>query len=304
MFIEKYCKYVSSRGIAQNCDKYPVYIKSDSIKLNLNDYQNIKNNDIVYVISSTLKEFVNIILPILEKKKIRIKLITGACVMGVPNELSRMHNIDYINRFFTNSNSIIKWYTQNYDSLIVHPNIVAIPLGLDYHTLHEKTYIPWGPQATAKEQDEQIDKLYTNSLPFNERLNKTFSYYHFAMFNRHGRDRYMANEALKHKNFNDFLSNKEKRNKTWELCTTYKYVISPHGNGLDCHRTYEALILGCIPIVRSSSLDIIYKDMPIIILNNWNEINIESLLEKSEEVLKKGRERLTLKYWIDLIKNT
>ena len=299
---EKNCKYVSSRGIAQNCDVYPNYIKSDITQLNLNDYKNIKNNDIVYVISSTLKQFVDWILPSLEKNNIRIKLVTGGCVYGLPNELSTMHGIHYVNRFFKDSDSIIKWYTQNYDLPTKHPNIVAIPLGLDYHTLQEKTYIPWGEKSAAKEQDEQIDKLYKNFLSFDKRLDKTLSYYHFRMFHRHGADRYMANRALMNKNFNDFLSTPQKRNVTWELCTKYKFVISPHGNGLDCHRTYEAAILGCIPIVKSSSLDIIYKNMPIIILNDWSEINIKNLLKKSDEILKKGRESLTLKYWMDIIK--
>ena len=52
----------------------------------------------------------------------------------------------------------------------------------------------------------------------------------------------------------------------------YKWIISPHGNGLDCHRTYEAIALGCIPIVKTSTLDILYKDMPIIIVDNWSQI--------------------------------
>ena len=85
------------------------------------------------------------------------------------------------------------------------------------------------------------------------------------------------------------------------MIKNYKFIISPHGNGLDCHRTYEAMFLGSIPIVRTSPLDVIYKDMPIIILKNWHEININDLVEKSKEMITKSRERLYLKYWIDLI---
>ena len=29
----------------------------------------------------------------------------------------------------------------------------------------------------------------------------------------------------------------------------YTFILSPAGIGLDCHRTWEALCLGCIPIV-------------------------------------------------------
>ncbi len=28
----------------------------------------------------------------------------------------------------------------------------------------------------------------------------------------------------------------------------YKFIISPEGNVIDCHRHYEALLSGCIPI--------------------------------------------------------
>jgi hypothetical protein len=34
----------------------------------------------------------------------------------------------------------------------------------------------------------------------------------------------------------------------------YSTCLSPHGNGLDCHRTYEALHLGVVPVVHKSHL--------------------------------------------------
>ena len=79
------------------------------------------------------------------------------------------------------------------------------------------------------------------------------------------------------------------RTETWKLCSQYKYIISPHGNGLDCHRTYEAMCLGCIPVVRSSSLDLLYKDMPIIILDKWDDFNIEELNKRSININKMSK---------------
>jgi len=35
----------------------------------------------------------------------------------------------------------------------------------------------------------------------------------------------------------------------------HRFILSPRGNGLDAHRTWEALLLGVIPIVRSSALN-------------------------------------------------
>ena len=67
------------------------------------------------------------------------------------------------------------------------------------------------------------------------------------------------------------------RKESWEKQSEYAFVLSPHGNGLDCHRTWEALILGCIPIVRTSPIDSLYEGLPVLIVNDWNNINNELL---------------------------
>ena len=80
-------------------------------------------------------------------------------------------------------------------------------------------------------------------------------------------------------------------------------MISPHGNGLDCHRTWEALCLNCIPIVKTSPLDNLYIDLPVLIVNEWNDISME-LLEKTANDFKDktfNYDKLTLQYWMDKI---
>jgi hypothetical protein len=47
------------------------------------------------------------------------------------------------------------------------------------------------------------------------------------------------------------MSNLERAIELYEKIN-YAFVASPYGGGPDCHRTWEALILGCIPIVKSS----------------------------------------------------
>jgi hypothetical protein len=86
----------------------------------------------------------------------------------------------------------------------------------------------------------------------------------------------------------------------------YAFVISPHGNGLDCHRTWEALALGCIPIVKSSGIDRLFDDLPVWIVQTWNEVNLENMKDKIEEFKNKtfNYEKLTLTYWKSKIINT
>ena len=53
-----------------------------------------------------------------------------------------------------------------------------------------------------------------------------------------------------------------------EYYTRYEFVLSPPGVGIDCHRTWEILFFGGIPIVESSSLDSLFDDLPVVIVKD------------------------------------
>jgi len=68
----------------------------------------------------------------------------------------------------------------------------------------------------------------------------------------------------------------------------FQFVISPEGNGIDCHRHYEALMAGCIPIVeRNERLLEKYGNCPILFTEDYSEITSEYLEEKYKEMLHK-----------------
>jgi FkbM family methyltransferase len=56
-------------------------------------------------------------------------------------------------------------------------------------------------------------------------------------------------------------------------CANSKFVLSPEGTGIDCHRIYEALFLDTIPIIKSGHLDHFYKSLPIVIVDSWEQVN-------------------------------
>ena len=58
-------------------------------------------------------------------------------------------------------------------------------------------------------------------------------------------------------------------------------MLSPHGHGLDCHRTWEILLLGSFPVVASSTLNSMYDGLPVVIVNRWEDISYELLLKKA-----------------------
>lgn len=66
---------------------------------------------------------------------------------------------------------------------------------------------------------------------------------------------------------------------------SYKFVISPEGNGIDCHRHYEALMAGCIPIIEyNEEIAKKYKGCPILFTRDYSEIT-PSYLEDLYELM-------------------
>jgi hypothetical protein len=66
----------------------------------------------------------------------------------------------------------------------------------------------------------------------------------------------------------------------------YKFIISPEGNGIDCHRHYEALMAGCIPIIEHNELvEEKYKGCPILYTHDYSEITPDFLEKKYNEML-------------------
>ena len=84
----------------------------------------------------------------------------------------------------------------------------------------------------------------------------------------------------------------------------FAFTLSPFGNGLDCHRTWEALLLGTIPIVMRSSLDPLFEDLPVVIVDQWSEVTAQRLANELDRiaVTRFNFSRLELAYWVAKIK--
>jgi hypothetical protein len=71
----------------------------------------------------------------------------------------------------------------------------------------------------------------------------------------------------------------------YKKMATHKFVVAPRGNGWDTHRLWEALYLGCVPIVESSVLDPLYSKLPILIVKRWADLD-EAALNKAFDHMK------------------
>lgn len=54
----------------------------------------------------------------------------------------------------------------------------------------------------------------------------------------------------------------------------HQFVASPPGNGIDTHRTWEAMYLGCVPIVLSSAATIHFRNLglPLFVVDDYSEL--------------------------------
>jgi len=86
----------------------------------------------------------------------------------------------------------------------------------------------------------------------------------------------------------------------FSLLPCYKFVISPEGNGIDCHRHYEALLAGCIPIMEyNEKTQEKYKGLPILYTTDYSEITPQYLEQKYSEMVNATYDfsRLFLSYY-------
>ena len=79
-----------------------------------------------------------------------------------------------------------------------------------------------------------------------------------------------------------------------KLILRSRFVLSPPGNGPDCHRTWEALYLGATPIVLRDSWPFTAHDLPVLQVDSWHGIGqrIES------DTVRVGNSWKDIAYWM------
>lgn len=277
--------------------------------LSMSDFQsvipNIKEGDIVFC----RVDFISILTQVLPFINSKFYLVSGRGDYTVPSCFYIPSFQHFCNQILDSKN-IIKWYATNCVSY--HKKFVPIPIGIDYHTMNTADYKMFGnKQLTPSEQEEILISIKNRLRPLCNTTPKAVANFHNAMDTPVLRKHYrtVAYEALKDKNCILWLP-KQVRDEFWNSCDEYTFVICPFGNGLDTHRTYETLALGRVPVIQECYFnEHLFKNMPVVIVKEWNEITAEFLKEQFEKIIKNieigvyNYERLTTKFWRDLIAN-
>lgn len=294
--------FINSRGLLKSCNYFSLNPHSSIRQLiNYPPLEKIKNikNPIIYICSSTIPHFIQVLLP---KITFKFILVSGDCDETIPNEIFKSQ--DEFNKFI-NDDRLVHWFCQNI--IAKHPKITIMPIGLDYHTMTTRNI--WGPVTSGLDQEKILNSIIKNSKPFYKREIKCYANFHFFMTTKYGYDRKDAFANI-NKEIVFYEPQKVSRLDTWNKQKEYAFVICPHGGGLDCHRNWEALCLGCIPIVKTSAIDHLYDDLHVLIVNNWNDITQELLEQTIARFKKKHKKnefnykKLSLKYWTHLFKSS
>jgi hypothetical protein len=295
-------RWVWSRGLALCCDHNGrlAFVRGQRgsrapLRFNPRDFEQVRDGDLVWMRLFALPQFMQEALPRIQG---RFALLTGDEDWSIPGSFAQ-------SRELLENPKLVCWFSQNLDAGASHPKLRGLPIGLDFHTISNRPY--WGhAQATPSEQEAELDMLRSSMLPAAGRLLSAHADFHFSMSSDRagveGRDSVLR--ALQNNPNVVFQAKKLRRMEHWREKTRYAFVVSPHGTGLDCHRTWESLVLGNIVIVKHSSLDPLYEGLPVVIVDDWREItlpNLQGWMDEHAAAFGKPEviERLTNRYWID-----
>jgi len=293
------CTYVGSFGLLKSATKRSPNPVSDFDGLNPEWYSNANENDVFHVCPQALPHFVDQVLPRLTKPFI---LLTNNSDLTRPSDIKQslvilMHPL------------LTKWFAQN--CIADYEKLVRIPIGMDYHSLVPSPNkhiwsLPqkhsWGLKKMPTVQEAELFAIKNSAT---SRECKAYANFQFLMTTRYGKEDRIAALNTVPKELVFYEPFKTTRDVCWKNMVKYVFVLSPHGNGLDCHRTWEALALGCYPIVKTSRIDPLFDNLPVWIVKEWSDITQESMNAKNEEFKTKTflMEKLTLKYWQNIIQN-
>jgi hypothetical protein len=298
--MENDCKYLSSRGLLKSCDHYTRQIISGLSELDADLLQGVKDGDSVYITPEAVEFFCKQFLPNL---KVKIVLVSG-------DSDKYISDIPYLSGYFSDYNItyyqpildspfILKWFVTN--CMLVHPKLVYLPYGLDYHTLAESDIYPWGKKASPIQQEAELLEIVHSAKHFIYRQKPIYSNFHFNY--QRGDRREAIQEIPSHLIY--YEPRQLTRNVSFRNQSEFIFIASPWGNGPDCIRTWEGLVLGCIPIVKRSTMSAVFDELPVLIVDKWSDIT-EKLLQDTIQRFSQMTfmyEKLTLAYWVKRIKD-
>ena len=284
--MENLCSFVSSRGIVKSCDHHNKNPQSSSDHIDDDLLDGFKMGDSIYVCYEALPNFVKNFLPNIHHY---FTLVTGDSDHNVTMYKEETDRI-------LNHPHLINWYVQN--RAIEHPKLQSMPIGLDFHTVWEKPG-NFGMRQTSPLAQE---RMMLNALSQSPPPHKKFASYYCNWVLKMYADRPECYEKID-KDCCFFENLPAGRKFMFQRQAEFMFTVSPSGLSYECHRTWESIILGSVPIVKPSLTNFVYDGLPVMKVDDWAQVNKASIPARVKEISESIYDfnPLFLQYWMSKI---
>ncbi len=209
------------------------------------------------------------------------------------------------------SGKVARWFSINYEGTRYADLITGVPVGLYYPF---KNDLMWGPDRgrrgtirvdmrPPRVQEAERQAILATGKPLRARVAKAFVDFQFHdAGERFGEARPKIHARLLSNPSCVFLPRRVRPAELLREDVKHAFVVSPHGNALDGTRPWEALLSGCIPILKRSCIDHLYAGLPVAFVDDWDEISPDNLERWVEEHADFDRARveaaLSTEHWL------
>lgn len=199
-----------------------------------------KKPQIIFLYTDWVDAFKQQILPNI---RYRFKLITHNADEGVYQK-----DLDLLE-----DDRLIRWYGMNCH--IEHSKLTQIPIGI------ANEQWPHG-------DEELLREIAALNIPKNNRV--------YCNFNpATNPERLSILRSLENNPFVDIEQDKLDQKSYWSKLASYKYVISPPGNSVDCHRIWESLYLNTVPICLNSIELKSFESAGILFVDSYSNLPLQ-----------------------------
>jgi hypothetical protein len=274
-------------------------------------YSSLSSAPIVWLRVDNLAAFVRNVLPKIDDRFVLVTTDADNSPWEYAPEASRA---------LLECEKVFHWFADQCD-LPSHPKVTQVPIGIPYpyrYDLPANYNVRSDRDLFGHHQivpprvstfDFRLAKLIAARKPLGQR--KLVAFADFALNDspsRVGRSETRRGIASKLSACKavTFLDRPVARLSLYHCYSNVAFVISPLGRGLDCYRTWEALLMGAIPITKRSPLTPLYDQYPIVTVDDWSEVteaNLERWLERygSQCQSVNVEQRLRFEYWQGLV---
>ena len=263
--MEQLTSFISSRGILRSCGSHNRHPVSSNPHLDADLLEGHRPGGTIYVCTEALNDLAEFVLPKIESPFV---LVSGDSDLAVNEQRASDPRVAAL----LEDERLLAWHAQN--MAFSHPKLHGTPIGMDYHTM---SAVPgfWGLQrSTAVAQEFAMVKALADAPRFQDRYASAYCSWQHTMgsLERHECLNVVDRAACY------FEPVRLPRFASWVRQTQFMFVLSPEGVGMDCHRTWEALALGCIPVVKRNAVATLLDGLPAVVVEDWRDINREMLL--------------------------